>query len=267
MAIEWILSYLGLGVLVGFLAGLLGIGGGAVMVPLLTALFMAQGVATDQVVHLALGTSMGAIIMTSLSSLMSHSRRGGVLWPVVRTFSPGILLGTFGATFVAAYLSAVPLAIIFAVFIGFASVQMLLNRQPRPGRELPGKAGLFAAGTGIGGISALVSIGGGSLSVPYMIWHNVAVKQAIGTSAALGLPISVAGTLGYLINGWNRAPDALPLTFGFVHLPAVLLISLCSVFLAPLGARLAHRLPVLLMRRLFACLLMALALRMLFSIL
>lgn len=265
MVLEWLLAYLGLGVLVGFSAGLLGVGGGVLMVPVLTTLFLAQGVPIEHVVHLALGTSMGSIIVTSISSLRAHNRREGVLWPIVRTISPGIVVGTFGATFIAAQLNSLVLSLVFAVFIGYAAVQMFLDRKPPPARELPGRVGLLATGAGIGGISAMVSIGGGSLMVPFLTWHNVDIRKAIGTAAAVGLPISLAGTAGYLINGAG-VPVQLPWTFGYVHLPAVLAISLCSYFTAPLGARTAHWLPVRPLKRIFAVLLMLLVARMLYSV-
>ncbi len=265
MGLEWLLAFLGLGVFVGFMAGLLGVGGGTLMVPVLTGLFLAQGMPVEHVVHIALGTSMASIILTSISSLRAHHARGGVLWPLVRTLSPGIVVGTFGATFLAAQLNSVALALVFAVFMGYAALQLILDRKPPPTRELPGTAGLLAAGTGIGGISAMVSIGGGSLTVPYLTWHNVDIRKAIGTSAAVGLPISVAGTLGYLVNGLG-APVGQDWVVGFVHWPAVIAISLTSVFIAPLGARTAHWLPVRPLKRIFAIVLLLLVARMLYSV-
>ena len=265
LAIEWLLLFLVLGALVGFMAGLLGIGGGGIMVPALTSIFLWQGVAVDNVVHLALGTSMASMIVTSYSSFRAHNSRGGVLWGVFRGMVPGIILGAFSATFLAAYLSSVYLAIFFALFMAFVSFQMLMNKKPEPTRELAGTRGLFIAGSGIGALSALVSIGGGSLTVPYLTWQNVEVKKAIGTSAAIGLPISIAGTLGYLVNGWaNSSSD--DFTFGFVFLPAALMISAASFFTAPYGARLSHQLPVATLKKVFAILLIVLSLKMLVSV-
>lgn len=262
---QWVLGFLLLGAFVGFMAGLLGIGGGGIMVPALTSIFLFQGVPVEKVVHLALGTSMASIIATSLSSMRAHHRNGGVLWPVVRAVTPGIIVGTFLATFVAKYISSVHLALFFAVFMGAVAVQMFLNKKPRPSRELAGTTGLLVAGSGIGAISALVSIGGGSLTVPFLTWQNVDVRKAIGTSAAIGLPISIAGTLGYIVNGWaNSSPENY--TFGFIYLPAVLLISVVSFFTAPIGAKMAHRLPVGILKKIFAVLLVLLGLKMLFSV-
>lgn len=258
----WLLAYLSLGVLTGFLAGLFGIGGGAVMVPVLTVLFAAQGFAPDYVVHLALGTSMATIIPTSISSLRAHHKHGAVLWSAVRGLAPGILLGTFAATFVAAVLSPRPLAIFFCIFMSYVAAQMILNRKPSPSRQLPGPAGLTTVGTGIGAVSALVAIGGGTMTVPFLTWCNVRLQTAIGTSAAVGLPIALAGTAGYLFNGWGTT--ALPAyTLGFVYWPAVLAMAATSLLTAPLGAKLAHRLPVATLKKLFAALIILLALQML----
>ncbi len=261
----WWLSYPILGAAVGFFAGLLGIGGGGIMVPVLASLFAAQGFPADKLVHMALGTSMAAIVMTSISSLRSHHRHGAVLWPVVRHITPGILIGTFGATFIAAHLDSGPLAIFFACFMAYVAVQMLLNVKPKPSRELPGPFGISLAGLTIGGISALVAIGGGSLSVPFMTWCNVRMQNAIGTSAAIGLPIALAGTLGYIVNGWN-VENTPALTFGFIYLPALVLITGVSMFTAPLGAKLAHRLPVATLKKVFAGVLVLLSLKMLHSL-
>ncbi len=265
LEIPWILSFLVLGSLVGFMAGMLGIGGGAVMVPVLTTLFLYQGVPVEHVVHLALGTSMASIIFTSLSSLRAHHAKGAVMWHIVRVMASGIVAGTFSATFLAVNTSSLHLALFFSMFTAYVSSQLFLNKKPKPGRELAGSGALLAAGSVIGAVSALVSIGGGSLTVPYLVWQNIDIKKAIGTSAAVGLPISIAGTFGYVVNGWGAAPLG-DYTFGFVYLPAVLLISTASFFTAPYGAGLAHRLPVSALKKVFALLLIVLSLKMLFSV-
>ena len=263
---EWLIAFLALGAIVGFMAGLLGIGGGGVMVPVLTALFMLMGVPIENVVHLALGTSMASIVITSIASLRAHQAKGGVIWAIVKRMSLGIIAGTFFATFLVSHISTLYLALFFTAFMFFVSVQMFLNKKPKPNRELSGNTGLFFAGSGIGAVSALVSIGGGSLTVPYLTWQNIDMRKAIGTSAAIGLPISLAGTLGYLINGWG-AYSLGDYTFGFIYLPAVLLISIVSFFTAPYGAKLAHQLPVAVLKKLFAVLLIILSIKMLASIL
>jgi len=263
--IQWLLVFMLLGAVVGFMAGLLGIGGGGIMVPVLTSIFLLQGVSVDNVVHLALGTSMACMLVTSFASFRAHNAKGGVIWHVFRGMAPGIILGTFLATFLASYLRSLYLAIFFALFMAYVSAQMFLDKKPKPSRELAGNAGLFMAGSGIGAISALVSIGGGSLTVPFLTWQNVDIKKAIGTSAAIGLPIAIAGTLGYLINGWSRY-SADNFTFGFVYLPAVIMISSTSYFAAPYGVKLAHRLPIATLKRIFAVLLILLSIKMIAAV-
>lgn len=265
MSIEWLAAYLLLGAFVGFFAGLLGVGGGGIMVPVLTTMFAAQGFGHEHLVHLSLGTSMAAIVLTSVSSLRAHHGHGAVRWDIVRGIAPGVLLGTFGGTFIASRVASAPLAIFFGGFMAYVAFQMVLNVKPKPSRELPGSAGLFGVGGSIGLVSALVAIGGGSLSVPFMTWCNVNMRNAIGTSAAIGLPIALAGATGYLINGWNSSglPDG---SIGYVYLPALLMISAVSSFTAPLGARLAHRLPVPTLKKIFAAVLVLLSAKMLHTV-
>jgi len=265
LEIEWLLSFLLLGSFIGFMAGLLGIGGGGIMVPVLTSIFLQQDIPIKDVVHLALGTSMASIIVTSISSLRAHNAKGGVVWVVVKRMAVGIILGAFLATFFVAALSTAYLAIFFAIFMAYVSLQMFLDKKPKPSRALAGNMGLFMAGSGIGAVSALVSIGGGSLTVPYLTWQNVEAKKAIGTSAAIGLPLSIAGTLGYLIND-GVGSSLQGFTIGFVYLPAVLLISIASFFTAPYGVLLAHKLPVSVLKKVFSILLIILSIKMLASV-
>jgi uncharacterized membrane protein YfcA len=266
---EWLLAYLALGTFTGFLAGLLGVGGGGVLVPLLAMMFAAQGFADDHLMHLALGTSMATIVFTSLSSFRAHHKHGAVLWPVVRAMAPGLVLGTLAGAQLATQLPSRALAIFFALFMAYTAAQMLLNIKPKPARALPGNAGLFGVGAGIGGISSLVAIGGGGLSVPFLTWCNVKIQNAVGTSAALGFPIAVAGTIGYMVNGYGAMQEGgLPAgSFGFIYLPALAGTVIASVVVAPLGVKLAHRLPVATLKKIFACLLLALVAKMLHQIL
>jgi uncharacterized protein len=257
-----LLIYLGVGVIGGLLAGLFGIGGGLVIVPLLVFCLTWQGIPQEYVMHLALGTSMASIIFTSVSSFWAHHKRGAVQWTVVRRIVPGILLGTLLGTCVAARLSSSFLKIFFVFFLYYVAVQMLIDRKPKPSRDLPGQLGMFGVGNAIGMVSSLVGIGGGALSVPFMIWCNLAVHQAIGTSAAIGFPIAIAGTLGYIVNGLQAA--GLPeYSFGYAYLPALAGIVCASVLTAPLGVRLAHSLPVARLKRMFAMLLIVVGTRML----
>lgn len=263
---SWLLAYLALGAFAGFFAGLLGIGGGAVMVPILAVIFAAQQVPDAHLMHLALGTSMAAIIFTSVSSLRAHHQHGAVQWPIVRTIAPGILLGTFGGAQLAALVPTRPLAIFFAVFMSYVAIQMIINVKPKPSRELPGPAGMFGVGAAIGGVSSLVAIGGGSLSVPFMTWCNVKMHHAIGTSSAIGFPIAVAGTVGYMVGGYHA--EGLPAgSFGFIYLPALAGTVVASVLFAPLGAKLAHKLPVATLKKIFAGVIILLVAKMLHGLL
>lgn len=259
------LVYLLTGALAGFFAGLLGVGGGVVVVPILTFIFGWQGFPAREVMHLALGTSMATILFTSMSSLRAHHAHGAVLWPVLRGLTPGVLLGTLLGAQVAALVSSRALSIFFVAFMIAVAVQMLANLRPKPSRSLPGRGGLGVAGTLIGGVASLAAMGGGALTVPYLIWCNVRPHSAIGTSAAVGLPIAVGGTLGYVWNGWGH-PELPAGSLGFIYLPALAVLLVASVLAAPLGARLAHRLPVPVLKRVFAGLLALLAAKMLWSL-
>ena len=256
---DLVLELLALGAFAGFLAGLLGVGGGMLMVPFVTWVVGARGVPAALAVKMAIATSMATIVFTSVSSLRAHHRRGAVRWPLVRAFAPGILAGSLAAGAGAfALLKGSVLAVGFALFVGFSATQMLLDRRPAPSRTLPGPLGLAGAGAGIGFLSGLVGAGGAFVSVPFMTWCNVPVHQAVATSAALGLPIALASTAGYLVSGWSLEP-ALPGALGYLYLPALACIASASVLTAPLGARAAHRLDVRQLKRVFALLLYALA--------
>jgi uncharacterized membrane protein YfcA len=261
----WWLAYPLLGIIVGFLAGLFGIGGGSIMVPMLTTFFLVQGFPREQVVHMALGTSMASIMLTSFSSLRAHHARGAVNWEIVRQITPGILAGTFFGTFISSRLDTAPLTVFFACFLGFVASQILCDVKPKPSRELPSRVGMIAVGLFIGFISALVAIGGGVISVPFMTWCNVEARRAIGTSAAIGFPIASAGTVGYLVNGWSSEGMS-PHTLGYIHLPALLLIGVVSVLTAPLGAACTHRIPMAMLRKCYAGMLILLALKMLYGV-
>lgn len=254
------------GAVVGVLAGLLGIGGGVVIVPLLTFTFVAQQFPETYILHLALGTSLATIIFTSIASFRAHHARGSVNWLAVKALAPGILLGTFMGTWVAAQLSSKFLSVFFACFLYYVAIQMLLNIAPSPSRNLPGNAGMLGVGGVIGSVSSLVGIGGGSLTVPFLGWCNQPIHTAVGTSAAVGLPIALAGTLGYLINGLFVA-DLPGGSLGFIYLPALLGVSVVSYFTAPFGVRLAHALPVARLKKIFAIFLLLMGTRMFLSFL
>jgi uncharacterized membrane protein YfcA len=259
-----IVAFAALGALVGFLAGLLGIGGGMTMVPLLTLVFSRQGFAEGHVVHLAVATATATILFTSIASAREHHRHGAVLWRVVAGMAPGLIVGSLvGPQFVGAMSTAL-LAAFFGVFVAIAATQILLDRKPAPTRELPGATGLFAVAGGIGLISSMVGAGGAFMSVPFMAACNVRLRNCVATSAALGLPIAVAGTIGFVIAG-SRASNLPPWSIGYVYVPALLAIVAGSVASAPIGARAAHRWPVKRLRRAFAGLLYVLASYMLWK--
>jgi len=262
----WLIGYVGLGAVAGFFAGLLGVGGGAIMVPVLALMFAAQGFPAEHLMHLALGTSMASIVFTSISSLRAHHAHGAVQWPIVRGIAPGILLGTFLGAQLASVLPTRPLAIFFTLFMSYVAFQMLANIKPKPSRQLPGQTGMFLIGNGIGAISALVAIGGGSLSVPFMTWCNVKMHHAIGTSAAIGLPIAVAGSIGYLVGGWHSGalPDG---SVGHIYLPALAACVAMSILTAPLGAKAAHKLPVATLKKIFAGVILLLLAKMVHGLL
>ena len=256
---------LALGVVTGFLAGLLGVGGGMMMVPFITLILSHRGVAPGLAVKMAIATAMATILFTSLSSVRAHHQRGAVRWPLVRGLAPGIVAGGLLAGAGAfALIKGQGLALLFALFNAFAALQILLDRKPKPTRTVPGTPGLVATGGAIGFVSGLVGAGGAFVSVPFMTWCNVPIRVAVGTSAALGFPVALASTLGYIVSGWQLDP-ALPGAFGYLYLPALVIIALASVTLAPLGARVAHGSDVRVLKRLFAVLLLGLAGYMLYK--
>ncbi len=262
MSLIIILSLLALGAASGFFAGLLGVGGGMMMVPFLTAMLSRTGVDAGLAIKMAIATSMAAIMFTSLSSVRAHHRRGAVRWDIVRKIAPGIVVGSLiGSLGIFAMVKGGYLALFFGVFVAFSATQMLLNKKPAASRQMPGKAGQFAAGGVIGLISGLVGAGGGFMSVPFMLWCNVAIHSAVATSAALGFPIAVTNVLGYVWAGLGLH-GLPPWSIGYIWLPALALIVMMSVLTAPLGAKAAHNLPVASLKKVFACILYLLAIYM-----
>jgi uncharacterized membrane protein YfcA len=254
-----------LGVFTGFLAGLLGIGGGMLMVPFITIILSNRGVVDSLAVKMAIATSMATIIFTSISSVRAHHKRGAVRWDLVKGLAPGIVIGSLiGSMGVFALLKGVYLAVFFALFVGFSATQMFLDKKPAPTRQMPGTAGQLGAGGFIGFLSGLVGAGGGFISVPFMTWCNVSMHNAVATSAALGFPIAVANVVGYVAAGQSVA-GLPPNSIGYIWLPAMVVIAVCSFLTAPLGAKAAHKLPVRQLKRVFACILYVLAAYMLWK--
>lgn len=260
-----LILYLATGAFAGLLAGLLGIGGGLIIVPILAWILAAHGITPDHVMHLAIGTSLAAIIPTAISSLRTHNAHGAIDWSLVQRITPGIALGCLAGTWLAARLDTNVLKLILAIFQFYVGSQMLLSLPPKPSRSLPSTFGTTLAGSFIGAFSSLIGIGGGTLSVPWMVWCNKNMQHAIGTASAIGLPIAIFGSVGFIFNGYSIS--TLPAySLGFIYLPALLGIALASVFTAPIGAALAHRLPVSILKKLFAILLYALGIKMLLTV-
>lgn len=261
---DWWWAYLALGGFVGFFSGLLGIGGGSAMVPILVFIFAAKQFPAEHVLHLALGTGMATILFTSASSVRSHHKHGAVNWRAVRSMVPGVVAGTFGGALLASYLDARVLSIAFTVLVYYLATQLLLDIKPAVSRGLPGSAGVALAGGIIGVLSSLSATGGAALMVPLLIKRNISMHAAIGTAAAIAWPLAAAGTAGYIVSGLSR--HGLPeYSIGFVYLPAMFWIVAASMLAAPMGARIAHRTPGGTLKKIFAILLYILATRMLLS--
>lgn len=258
------LMYLGLGAVVGVMAGLLGVGGGLIIVPTLVWVFHQQQVHPELIMHLVLGTSLATIVITSISSVRAHHQHRAVQWPLVWRLAPGIVCGAWLGAALADLLPSAALMRIFAIFVLSVAAQMILGLQPPALRTTPGRWGMGLAGAVIGSISAIVGIGGGSLTVPFLTWCKVSIRQAVATSAACGLPIALAGTIGFMVTGWNAA--SLPAwSIGYVYVPALLGIASASMLTAPFGARWAHRLPTSTLKKIFAVFLVIIGIRMLLS--
>jgi uncharacterized membrane protein YfcA len=257
-----LLTYMLTGAAAGLMAGLLGIGGGLIIVPVLATLFVGQGFNPVNLMHFAIGTSLATIVFTSISSLVMHHRRGAVLWPVVSAMVPGIILGALAGALLAKFISSPGLGRFFGGFEILVAAQLVFGSQPAAHRSLAGRFKQSLAGGVIGLLSTILGIGGGTLTVPYLVWHRVDIRMAVGTAAACGLPIALAGTVGFVIAGLDAQASLIWRT-GFIYWPAALAITAASVLFAPLGARLAHALPREVLRRIFALLLLLLGLKML----
>ena len=261
---EWWLGYAAIGAAVGFFAGMLGIGGGAIMVPLLVMLFEAQGLPKAHILHLAVGSAMATILFTSVSSVRAHAARGAIRWDIARNVTPGILAGGLVGSWIASFIPPLAFAAIFTVVIYVAATNLLLDRKPKASREPPGFVGMFVFGFLVSALSAFTAIGGAFMTVPFMLWCNVPLLQAIGTAAVIGFPIALSGTIGFVATGL-RETGLPPHSVGYVFLPALGGIVVASMLVAPLGAAAAHRLPTVWLKRIFALLFYVMATRMLLS--
>jgi len=262
MIIEFLIAYVLLGIAAGIMAGLLGVGGGLIIVPVLVSLFTWQGFDPSHIVHLAIGTSLATIVATSISSAYAHHQHKAVLWPVFVRLAPGIVVGAVIGAIIADFMPAQTLRCFFAIFELLVAAQMLLGAKPAAHRQLPGLIGITSTGGFIGSLSSIVGIGGGTLSVPFLLWCNIDIRKAIATSAACGLPIALSGAMSYAVTGWNES--ALPAgSTGYLFWPALVGIAVMSILFAPVGAKLTHKLPVDSLKKIFALLLIVLGLKML----
>jgi uncharacterized protein len=250
------------GVFAGLIGGMLGLGGGVIIVPVLHFLFLQQGFSPSIVMHLAVTTSLATIIVTSLSATYTHHRKGAVLWSVVNRFAPGILLGAGLGAILADSLSSNTLRIVFGMFEILIAFQIGFELKPKAKNVLPETKGLISSGVGIGLFSTLLGIGGGSLTVPFLLWCNVNIRNAVAVSSACGFPIAVAGTTALIIVGWDNA-DVPATSISYLYWPAALIIIAMTIFFASVGARLVHYFSVLTLKRIFAVLLLIVGLRML----
>ena len=259
---EWWWAYLALGAFVGFFSGMLGIGGGSMMVPVLAFVFAANDFGSDHAVHLALGTGISTILFTSVVAVRSHHLRRSVNWRAFRTMAPGVLAGTFAGALIAGRLDVRLLSIVFTALIFYFAFQMIRTQEARPTGVLPNAATMSGFGAFIGFISSLTATGGASVVVPFLVKRNVPIHEAIGTAAAVGWPVAVAGAAGYIIAGWEVS--GLPrYTLGYVYLPALCAVVAASVLMAPVGAAVAHRTPGRTLKKVFAIVLFVLATTML----
>lgn len=254
-----LITFLIIGALAGFAAGLFGVGGGTIIVPLLYIVFTQMGYSADTIMHLALGTSLATIIVTSISSLMAHNKNGAVMWPVFKNLTPGMAIGSFAGAGIAGWLSGIHLQLIVGIFLLWVAFNMFTGSKKQADANhanmtLPSTPNQLAAGASIGVASAIFGIGGGSLTVPYLTRYGVIMQKAVGTSAACGLPIAIAGALGFMIFGMQQEINV-PNTIGFVHVYAFLGIGSMSFFTAKLGAKVAHMLSPQLLKKCFAVLL------------
>jgi uncharacterized membrane protein YfcA len=248
------------GAFAGTLAGLLGIGGGIVIVPIVLLFFESQGVESDLAIKMALGTSLATIIFTAMSSIYTHHRKQAVQWGIVKIMTPGILAGSLTGAWLADIIPGTTLYITFIVFLFLVSAQMAVSRVSAH-RTLPGHFAMNGISFGIGTVSALMGVGGGSLTVPFLSYCGVPIKKAIATAAAIGLPIAASATLGYIIGGLNEE-NLPPGSVGYVNLPVFGGVVVASLVFAPMGAILAHKLPDQVLRRLFAIFIFIMATKM-----
>jgi len=259
MSLNDILLLLICGGVSGFLAGLLGIGGGMILVPFMIIVFNHLNFDQSLIVHMAIATGMATILFTSASAILAHHRHHSIDWKLVAALSPGMIIGGLvGGSELFEALKTSWLSLFFAIFIVYSSIQMFLNKKPHAGRELPGPIGLYSFGAFAGVLSSLVGAGGAFVTVPFMLWCNVKPHIAMASSSGLGFFIAAAATFGYMYGSWGLA-NLPPGSLGFVYVPAVACIVVISIFTAPLGAKMARKLNIAQLKRVFGVLLFFIA--------
>lgn len=258
-------AYLAIGAIVGFFAGLLGIGGGTIIVSSLALMFAAQAFPPEYVMHMAIGTSLAAIISGAWASFRTHHRHKAVDWQVVRAMIPGLLAGVLAGAVFARFMNTAFLKVFFLAFMALIIAQLVFNVRSKVTRPLPGRVGLTAMAVFIGACSSLFGGGAAAVGVPFLTWCNMTTHRAIGTVSALGFPVAIAGAIGYAIAGIG-VPGLPKWSLGFVYLPAFVGISIASVLVAPYGARLAHKLKGPTLRRIFAVFLIAVGVKLAISV-
>jgi uncharacterized protein len=261
-----LIIYLAIGAIAGFTAGLFGVGGGLIIVPILYVVFIQMGYEPNVVMHMALGTSLATIIVTSISSVMAHHKKGAVLWNVFKNLAPGLVIGSFLGAGIAGLLSGAKLQLIIGIFAIWVAFRMFrtANVIVDESKQLPSAWMQGLAGTVIGVASAIFGIGGGSLTVPYLNKNGVVMQKAVATSAACGLPIAIAGAIGFMFFG-AKAQHHIENAIGYVHIYAFIGISIMSFITAKLGAKAAHSLSPAMLKKCFACLLSSVGLYFIFQ--
>lgn len=240
-----------LGAVIGFMAGLLGIGGGLIAVPALLHILPSVGIPAEHLPHVAIATSLAAIILTSLSSARAHNKRENIPWELFRSMLPGFVLGAICSGFISELIEASFLQQIFAVFVILMAIQMAFPFRPNSNSSMPSTVSLFFAAVIIAIIAGLMGIGGGVLLIPFLTWCGLQMRYAIGFSSATGLLIALFGSIGYTLAGWNVAtlPEG---TIGFIYIPALVGIATTSILIAPLGAKAATNWPTAKLKKIFA---------------
>ncbi len=257
-----LLIFLAAGLTAGFAAGLLGSGGGTIVVPVLVLIFSLHGFSRALTMHMAIGTSLGIMIFTSISSVWAHNKQGGILWPVFKKMLPGLILGCIIGVSIAGFLPGQVLHLVFAIFVFLVAIQLGFDFHPKGQRQLPKTKGLFAMGTIVGSVAAILGIGGSVINVPFFRYCRVKMVNTIATAATCGLPIAVLGTIGFAYIGWDK-PKLPPWSIGYVHMPALIGVAIGTMLFAPIGAKLAHKLPSKTLRIIYALVLVVIGIGML----